>query len=306
MDGSLRARSDDQGQLGDGTTTNKNTPTQILASGVSQIAVGHLHSIILKTDGSLHTFGYNYQGQLGDGTNTSRNTPTQILTSGVSQIAAGHLHTLILKTDGSLHAFGWNDFGQLGDGTITNKNTPTQILASGVAQIAAGTQHSLILKTDGSLHAFGRNGAGQLGDGSLSSKRTPTQILASGVSQIAAGSSHSSFSNPMGPFILLAGMTAASWEMVQQPTEIPQILASGVSQIAAGSALTRSQIRWVLVLLANDNGQLGDGTTTNRNTPTNPFPGWPSFRTTCSICRNLYGERWSVWSPLLQFYRLAG
>ena len=37
------------GQLGDGTTTIRNTPTQILTSGVSQIAASYYHSLILKS-----------------------------------------------------------------------------------------------------------------------------------------------------------------------------------------------------------------------------------------------------------------
>ena len=93
------------------------------------------HSLIIKSDGSLHTFGQNSNGQLGDGTTTNRNTPTQILASGVSQIAAGAYHSLILKTDGSLHTFGLNNYGQLGNGTTIQRTTPTQILASGVSQI---------------------------------------------------------------------------------------------------------------------------------------------------------------------------
>ena len=74
------------------------------------------HSLILKSDGSLHTFGLNNYGQLGDGSNTNK-TPIQIIASGVSQIAAGYYNSLILKTDGSLHTFGKKRYGQLGDGT---------------------------------------------------------------------------------------------------------------------------------------------------------------------------------------------
>ena len=145
------------------------------------------HSLIIKTDGSLHTFGNNANGRLGDGTTTNRHVPTQILSSGVAQASAGYYHSLIVKTDGSLHSFGSNMYYQLGDGTNSDKNSPTQILSSGVAQVAAGQFHSLILKTDGSLHAFGKNTNGQLGDGTTTSKSTPKQILASGVAQIAAG-----------------------------------------------------------------------------------------------------------------------
>ena len=46
------------------------TPTQILTAGVSQIACGVYHSLIIKSFGSLHTFGINDYGQLGDGSTT--------------------------------------------------------------------------------------------------------------------------------------------------------------------------------------------------------------------------------------------
>ena len=51
----------------------------LIMTGVLQMlfASTSYHSLILKTDGSLHTFGRNDYGQLGDGTTTQRNSPTQ-------------------------------------------------------------------------------------------------------------------------------------------------------------------------------------------------------------------------------------
>ena len=71
------------GQLGDGTTTDRNTSVQIESGGVTKIAAGSLHSLYIKEDGSLWAMGRNYNGQLGDGTTTGRNTSVQVETSGV-------------------------------------------------------------------------------------------------------------------------------------------------------------------------------------------------------------------------------
>lgn len=64
------------GQLGDGTSTDRNTPVQVNnLSGVTAIAAGYFHSLALKEDGTVWAWGYNYYGQLGDGTKTNRKTP---------------------------------------------------------------------------------------------------------------------------------------------------------------------------------------------------------------------------------------
>ncbi|MBK7959175.1 MAG: hypothetical protein IPK03_14420 [Bacteroidetes bacterium] len=49
-----------EGQLGDGTTTNKSSSTQIGGStNWINIAAGSYHSLGIKTDGTLWAWGYN-------------------------------------------------------------------------------------------------------------------------------------------------------------------------------------------------------------------------------------------------------
>jgi alpha-tubulin suppressor-like RCC1 family protein len=95
MDGSLWCwGNNSHGQLGDGTWTNKNTPVQIIPSGVVAVALGNSHTCAIKQDGSLWCWGWNSSGQLGDGTNTDKSSPVQIISSGVSSVSLGGYHTL--------------------------------------------------------------------------------------------------------------------------------------------------------------------------------------------------------------------
>ena len=115
------------GQLGDGTTTGKFTPIQVLTS-VQSIAAGYYHSLFVKTDQSLWASGANFAGQLGDGTTAGKTTPVQI-SSGVQSAAGGNAFSLFVKTNGTFWAMGDNGSGQLGIGGTVNQSTPVQVFA---------------------------------------------------------------------------------------------------------------------------------------------------------------------------------
>jgi alpha-tubulin suppressor-like RCC1 family protein len=169
------------GQLGDGTTTASLVPKQISSIALSEviaITAGYYHSLALKSDGTVWTWGKNSNGQLGDGTTTNILVPKQVL-SGVIAIAAGAFYSLALKSDGTVWGWGYNSYGELGDGTTTDSLVPKQISSSslsGVNAIAAGADHSLALKSDGTVWAWGNNYCGQLGDGTTTERHTPEQV----------------------------------------------------------------------------------------------------------------------------------
>jgi alpha-tubulin suppressor-like RCC1 family protein len=123
------------GQLGTNNTSSYSSPVQTVAGGTnwSRVAVGLGHTIAVKTDGTLWTWGGNNYGQLGLNDTTNRSSPVQIYGGGTNwsnnpnNIAAGLRSMGAIKTDGTLWIWGANDSGGLGIGSITNKSSPTQV-----------------------------------------------------------------------------------------------------------------------------------------------------------------------------------
>jgi len=185
------------GKLGDNTSSiNRSSPVQIGALTTwSQIAGGSTHSMALKTDGTIWTWGRNSFGQLGDSTGyVNKSSPVQVgsLTTW-SQINTGGLHNIAIKTDGTLWTWGQNTKGQLGDNTVIHRSSPVQVGALTTwSKIAGGEGHSLAIKTDGTLWSFGYNQMGQLGDSSVVYKRSsPVQVGSLTTwSKISGGQNH--------------------------------------------------------------------------------------------------------------------
>ncbi|MCL2833910.1 MAG: putative Ig domain-containing protein [Treponema sp.] len=183
------------GQLGDGTTTTRNSLVQIKAgSKFTAVAAGYGYSLAVDSDGNLWAWGYNGDGRLGDGTTTTRNSPVQIKAgTKFIAIAAGYYHSLAIDSVGNLWAWGTNSEGKLGDGTTIDRYSPVQIkTGTKFTSVAAGQRHSLALDSDGNLWTWGYNGDSQLGDGTTSDRYSPVQIKAgTKFSSIAAGTYHS-------------------------------------------------------------------------------------------------------------------
>jgi alpha-tubulin suppressor-like RCC1 family protein len=113
------------GQLGDGTTTQRRTPVQVPGlTGIVQLsATGP--SFAVRNDGAVFAWGSAAFGALGLGATPNLASPTQIPgLSGITHLVSGNDHVFAQTGSGTIYAWGDNDDGQLGDGTTTSRSTP--------------------------------------------------------------------------------------------------------------------------------------------------------------------------------------
>jgi alpha-tubulin suppressor-like RCC1 family protein len=179
--GSLWSWGDNRyGQLGDNTETTRFSPVQTVSQGTDwkSVACGGGHTVAIKTNGTLWTWGDNEYGQLGDSTTVNRMSPVQTISGGSrwSSVTGSWGFTSAIKTDGSLWTWGQNTYGQLGTGDTVQRSSPVQTSSGGKdwRQIASGgDHHSAAIKADGSLWTWGRNNIGQLAVPSISFNLTP-------------------------------------------------------------------------------------------------------------------------------------
>jgi alpha-tubulin suppressor-like RCC1 family protein len=230
-DGTVRTFGENtQGQLGVNDTTSRLTPVQVwgISSSATAVSCGYRHTVVLLTDGTVRTFGWNNTGQLGVGDTTSRQTPVQVLNiSTAMAVGGGAYHTAVLLADGTVRTFGNNNLGQLGINVAGGSRlTPVQVtgLTSATA-IASGAFHVTVLLANGTIRTFGNNNNGQLGVNDTTSRQTPVQVF--GISSSATAVAASGYAHTA---VLLADGTIRTFGL-------------------------------------NNNGQLGVGDTTNRSTP---------------------------------------
>ncbi|MFP2906329.1 hypothetical protein ACLESD_14945 [Pyxidicoccus sp. 3LFB2] len=263
------------GQLGDGTTTRRNSPVQVdNLTSVTSVAAGHFHSLALRSDGTVWAWGNNSNGALGDKSTTKRLKPVQVADlAGVIAVAAGARHSLALRSDGTVWAWGNNQFGQLGNWTNTSHNSPVKVVnLTNVTAVAAGFDHSLALRSDGTVWAWGWNRDGQLGNGTTNSN-SPVQVPnLTSVTAISAGYYHSlalrfdgtvwawgwNYDGQLGTG---TNTQPTSPVRVVNLTNVTTIVSRGIHSLARCS--DGSVWAWG----ANADGQLGNGTTTKSNSP---------------------------------------
>ena len=289
----------EEGQLGDGTHTNRRTPVRLEDfDGVDAVDAGLDYTVAVRSGaqggaGSVWTWGNNDMGQLGDGTTDARPAPAAVPSlQGITQVRAGMRHVLALGSSGTaglgpMWAWGANGKGQVGDGTRENRLSPYLIPGlSETGAIAAGGEHSLALTFEGdhqagTLWSWGDNTYGQLGDGTTADRLQPAPVnSAPAFVSIEAGYHHSLAiqANDTGDLAWSWGSNSdgqlgnGGGETSLVPVQLTSLssvtaLAAGAAHSLAITATDGGQTVLVWAWGSNDYGQLGDGTQTDRGDP---------------------------------------
>ena len=253
-----------------------------------QVAAGQYHTVLLKSDGTVWTSGYNNHGQLGDNTTTTRAAPVQVTSlSGIVEVGAGAYHSVALKSDGTVWAWGLNSSSQVGDNTTTERHTPVQVKKSNgsggttgltnIVAISVGGYHNFAIDGSGTIWAWGLNSSGQLGDGTTtrSGLAEPLTTL-SGVTvqQIFSGEYHSFFLTSTGG-VWATGLNTngqlgdGTTTQRNSPVSVSGLSGVTITQLsgAAGSSLALQSDGTVWGWGYNTSGEVGDGSTTQRTSP---------------------------------------
>lgn len=253
------------GILGNGSSAQSSVPKRVSVIGatngmpVTKIALTPVSTNVCAiASGKAYCWGQGSTGQNGDNSTTNRLTPVPVYTGGSlsgktivdialdggpapdsSQPAGDPArmergHVCVVTSDGQLHCWGANAFGQLGQGSPSNTPTlqPVRVLGllNGKTVTRTATSYSTSCAVaNGEVYCWGYNFQGQMGDNTTVNKATPTKVY-----QEAEGILGKTITD------IVAGVNRTC------------VIASGTSYC------------WGL----NTDGQIGDGTFTNRKKPT--------------------------------------
>ncbi|MSY36252.1 MAG: RCC1 repeat-containing protein, partial [Actinobacteria bacterium] len=284
------------GQLGNSTNTNSNSPTAVTATGVlsgktvTAISAGSNHTCAIAS-GAAYCWGANYYGALGNGSTTSSNAPIAVTATGVlsgksiTALSAGLQHTCVIAS-GAAYCWGYNGEMQLGNGSTANSNVPVAVTATGalagktITAISAESNFTCAIAS-GAAYCWGYNGSGQLGNGSTTNSNVPIAITTTGIlvgktiTAITAGSNHAcaiasgaAYCWGANYYGLLGDGSTGNSTIPVSVTATGTLAGKTITAISAGLNYTCAIASGAAHCWGyNERGQLGNGSTTNSNVP---------------------------------------
>ena len=254
------------------------------------------HSIVIRSNNKVYTWGANDKGQLGIGTYDNSNVPVAVDTTGVLagkkiiDVAMSYKRSMALSSEGKVYMWGENSYGELGNNSTVNSPLPVAVDTTGalagkkINHIAAGGAFSMALDANGRVYTWGK--AIALGNGTpLTLRKTvPVAVDTTGVLKgkyiiaIAAednvglalsdeGFVYTWGNNDHGQLGNDSTVKSSLWPVVVDTNGV--LKGKTIVAIAAGisHALALASDGTVYAWGENEYGQLGNRTNTDSNVP---------------------------------------
>jgi alpha-tubulin suppressor-like RCC1 family protein len=194
-----------QGQLGDGTTTNRLTPRLVVGGHqFRQVHTARRHTCGVTTSDRVLCWGTNQDGELGDDSprGTIRLRPGPVAGDRrYRQVDVGENHSCAVTTGDRAFCWGNGQLAQIGDGKTLNRFTPRAVVGGlSFTRVSAGEAATCGETRENLAYCWGLNNNGQAGDGSSESTLARPVAVAGGLtfSQVSASGSHTCGVTPAG------------------------------------------------------------------------------------------------------------
>jgi alpha-tubulin suppressor-like RCC1 family protein len=182
------------GRLGDNTVANKSSPVVVVGGFTDWVSASasYVHSVGLRANGTIWTWGANTSGVLGQNTaaTASRSSPVTIAGGFTNWIGASSSggHSIALRADGTAWSWGFNSSGRLGDNTATTRSSPVSVVGGFTdwTAVSGGGFFCIGLRANGTLWAWG-TGGGMIGDGTIVSRSSPVSVVGGFTDWVSAG-----------------------------------------------------------------------------------------------------------------------
>lgn len=271
------------GAIGDNSTSTRCTPVSVVGAPkiFYRITAGWYHTVAIDKNGRAWSWGYNRNGELGDGSTTSRRTPVSVAgaTKTFCKISGGFDHTMAIDYNGRAWGWGRNSNGSIGDNTVSVRSTPASVAGATktFCHISAGVYHTAAIDKNGKIWTWGRADQGQLGDNTTIQKVTPVsvagvtktfcQISAGGLFTVALDYKGYAFAWGNNQYGQLGNNSTTNRCTPVAVCGLRRYCHIVVPDNCHVVAIDINGLVWAWG--RNDQGQLGDNTTTCRCTPVN-------------------------------------
>jgi alpha-tubulin suppressor-like RCC1 family protein len=197
----------ENGQLGDGTTTHSRAAVQVAGlTNVSLFDGGSRHTCAVGTYNGVAGLwcwgrggeaGHNATGptgKLGNNSSADSKMPVRVDLSAaasagqtVKSLSTGSYHSCVVMSDDKTWCWGRNANGELGNGATTPTKVPVQVSYAGITippgitvdQVSCSdgrkkTNSTCMLLSNGTVYCWGANAKSELGDGGTVQRTTPS------------------------------------------------------------------------------------------------------------------------------------